>query len=395
MRRYFLSQLPYGEEEERAVQRVIQSRWLTMGPRTAKFEKRISGILDGVFCSLVSSGTTALHLALMVLGTGRGDEVILPSLTFVAPANVTVQCGAKCVFADIEDIQSPLLSVKEVQRKISPRTRVILPVHYAGFGVDMDGLSRLARKERARRKKAGESRPLYIVEDAAHAVGSRDLSGRALGTIGDLGCFSLFSNKNIATGEGGIVATSNKSFAGRVVNLRSHGLNRQTWERHRKGRPEESFLYDMEQPGYNYRPTEITAELGLCQLKKLKKINRKKGELYRFALGLVEGIPGILPVFPEPDRWGLSSCHILPVLVKDNETRKRAVRELARAGIQTSHHYRPIHTMTYYRKKDPGAGRDLGVTGEYAMREITLPLHTGLSRRDMEHIVRILKKAVT
>lgn len=390
-----LSDMEYGPEEERAVVAVLRERWLTMGPRTAKFEEEFSKKVDGACCLLVSSGTTALHLAVYALGLGRGDEMILPSLTFAATANVAVQCGAQCVFADIEDVEVPLLSPKDVANKITPRTRIIMPVHYAGFSVDMNSLREIVERERKRRRRSGEKRPLYIVEDAAHASGARDQSGKPLGALGDAGCFSLFSNKNIATGEGGVIATKNESLFKRLVLLRSHGLTRQTWERHKSGNKDYESLYDLSEPGFNYRPTEITAALGIEQMKKLARINKTREKLFKYVHKRLHDAKGIVLPFDDLQRWGEPSYHILPILMADNSTRQRVVAALNDAGIQTSHHYRPVHTMSYYRKKYPKSGQSLPKTIEYAEREITLPLHTKLTVQDMDYIVDTLLNAVS
>jgi dTDP-4-amino-4,6-dideoxygalactose transaminase len=392
--RYYISDLEYGEEEETAVLRVLKSRWLTMGPLTEEFENAFSRILNGCGCALVSNGTAALHLALHVLGVGPGDEVILPSLTFAATANVVVQCGGKCVFADIESLSIPLISPGDVKTRIGPRTRVIMPVHYAGFPASMKELERIAEKERQRRKREGETRPLYIVEDAAHAAGAQDLNGRALGAIGDIGCFSFFSNKNIATGEGGLIATGNKKILERIKLIRSHGLTHQTWERHNKAKDDSPYIYDMMEPGYNYRPTEITAALGLAQLGKLNRINNKRRRLFERFHEKAKDLEFLILPFSGKDPWGKPSYHILPILLKDGPTRIKAGNILDQAGIQTSHHYRPVHTMSYYRKVNPKGGAGLGKTEEYALRELTLPLHPKLRIKDMDYILKTLQKAI-
>ena len=393
--KYFLSDLEYGAEEETAVLEVLKGRWLTMGPRTEEFERVFSRELDGAPCALVSSGTTALLLGLQILGAGPGDEVILPSMTFVATANVVEACGARCVFADIEQLTVPLLCPDDVQKKITGRTRVIIPVHYAGFSVNMREIQRIVDRERKRRKRAGESRPLYIMEDAAHAAGARDKAGRPLGAIGDVGCFSLFSNKNIATGEGGIIAAKEEVLMKRARLLRSHGLTRQTWERHSGGFIPEDYLYDLAEPGYNYRPTEITAALGLAQLKKLSRINKKRACLFQYAQGKMQHIEGIVPPFSRPEEWGQPSYHLLPVLLQDQNTRMCASKVLYDAGIQTSQHYRPIHTMAFYRRKYARGKRSLALTEDYGLREMTLPLHPGLEKADMDVILDTLRKALS
>jgi len=389
-----VSDMDYGPDEEQAALQVVADRWLTMGPRTADFEQSFSRTLDGCPCALVSSGTTALHLALHALGVGPGDEVIVPSLTFVATANVVIQVGARCVFADIVSLEEPLMDPRAVQAALTPRTRAVMPVHYAGFRADMSALEAIVKKERARRKKAGETRPLDLVEDAAHAAGARDEKGRPLGAIGAAGCFSFFSNKNIASGEGGLVAASDPALMKRLRLLRSHGVTRQTWERHKGAAVNKADLYDVIEPGFNYRPTEITAALAAAQLRKIRSILRTRKQLFNRAHKKLGRHPDIILPFLSPERWGAPAFHILPILVPDEPARIRIAAALAAKGIQNSHHYRPVHTMTWYKKRYPNAAKTLPVTSEYAGREITLPLHTRLTLADMDRICETLLKEI-
>ncbi len=201
--RYPLSDVDLGEEEEQEVLRVLRSRWLSTGPVTARFEKAFSEYLGGGDAIAVSSGTAALHLALACLGLRERDEVILPALTFIATANAVLYVGAKPVFADIEGEENLNISSGEIERKITQKTKAILLMHYGGYPCDMRAILRIAKRH-----------GLYVVEDAAHAPGA-EYRGKKCGLAGDMGCFSFFSNKNLVTGEGGMVVTRNKAWAER------------------------------------------------------------------------------------------------------------------------------------------------------------------------------------
>ena len=275
--RYPLSDIDLGKEEEQEVLRVLDSRWLSTGPVTERFEKAFSEYIGGGYAIAVSSGTAALHLALVGLGIKEGDEIILPSLTFIATANAVLYVGGKPVFADIVSTEDFNISPEEIEKKVTQRTKAILVMHYGGYPCDMKAILRIA-------KRYG----LYAIEDAAHAPGA-EYQGRRCGLIGDIGCFSFFSNKNLVTGEGGMVVTRNKAWAERVQKMRSHGMEALSWDKYRG----HLSSYDIGALGYNYRTTEIQSALGLVQLKKLDRNNKKRKrlvEIYRKELQEGEGI---------------------------------------------------------------------------------------------------------
>ena len=364
--------LVLGDEEKQSVLSVIESNWLTAGPRIAEFESAFSAATGGGFLSVaVSSGTAALHLSLLALGVGSGDEVIVPSLTFVACANVIRYVGATPVFADVTSELDWDVSPADVATKITPRTRAIIVVHYAGYPCDMDQFLVLSQKQ-----------GLALVEDCSHApLGT--WKGRPLGTFGDTGCFSLYSNKNMTTGEGGMVVSRNQQLIERFRILRSHGITASTYQRF-KGH---AYGYDVAELGYNYRLDEIRAALGIEQLRKLPAFNaQRKERVERYRHLIADKLPSVRVPFVE--RRTDSSYHIFPVLLPGNEeVRNNTLRGMAERGIQCSIHYRPIHTFSAYQ----GVSADVPVTDRIASSILTLPLFPSLSDAQMDLVVEELQ----
>src|SRR6185436_12146770 len=258
-----LSELEFDETELAGVLDAIDSEWITAGPRTQSFEKAFAELTGATDAVAVTNGTAALFLALKAIDIGPGDEVLVPSLTFVATAAAVLQCGATPVFVDICSLENPTMDATDAERKITPRTKAILPVHYAGIPANMDELALLAR-----------AHGLALVEDAAHAPGA-SFAGRSCGTWGSAGCFSFFGNKNITTAEGGMITTCDPEVAKRLRLLRSHGMTVTSWDA-TKDRPAH---YDVLEIGYNFRFDDIRAAVGLAQLAKLEALNQRRAEL--------------------------------------------------------------------------------------------------------------------
>lgn len=368
-----LFELELGDEEIRAVEAVLRSRWLTMGERIQQFEQTFGGFVGAKHAFAVSNGTAALHLANMALGIGPGDEVIVPSLTFVATANAIRYVGANPVFADVVSETDWTISPADVERRITPRTRAISVVHYAGFACDMEAIRAIATRHQ-----------LSIVEDCAHSPGA-SLAGRSLGAWGDVGCFSFFSNKNMTTGEGGMIVTDRDDLAAAFRGLRSHGMTTMTLDRH-KGH---AFVYDVTALGYNYRMTEIHAAIGLEQLKRLPCWNEKRAECVRWYREALREVPGL--AVPFVDHRGVSSYHIMPVLLPAGADRRSVMESLRAKGIQTSVHYRPIHTFTAY-ENEPFSG--LSLTESIGARALTLPLFPSMTRAQVEAVAAALRAAL-
>jgi dTDP-4-amino-4,6-dideoxygalactose transaminase len=374
--KYPLSDVDLGKEEEREVLKVLRSGWLSSGPVTEKFEKSFSKYMGGGDSIAVSNGTAALHLALACFDLKEGDEVILPSLTFVATANAVLYAGATPVFAEISGVDDLNISPDEIEEKVTRRTKAIVVMHYGGYPCKMKSVMDIARKRR-----------LYVVEDAAHAPGA-EYQGEKCGTIGDLGCFSFFSNKNMVTGEGGLVFTRNKNLAERVRTMRSHGMKSLSWDKYR-GR---LSSYDIEQLGYNYRTTEIQSALGLVQLKKLDKNNRKREKLVKAYRSAFQGTKGIS--LPFRQSRGNPSYHIFPILLGSTINRDRVMERLKDGGIQTSVHYPPVHLFSLYRKKFGYKAGKLPQTEEVSRREMTLPLHPRMKVEDVKWIAEKVKNVI-
>lgn len=371
-----LSDLDYGEEERQAVLQVLESRWLTMGAVTQRFESEFAALVGCKHALAVSNATVALHLACLALGIGPGDEVIVPSLTFVATSNAVLYTGAEVRFAEVTGAHDLNIDPADIERLITPRTRAVIVVHYAGYPCQMEAILDLARQHN-----------LAVIEDAAHAPGAR-LDGRALGAWGDVGCFSFFSNKNLATGEGGMLTTARDDLAEKLRVLRSHGMTSLTWDRH-KGH---AYSYDVVGLGYNYRMDELRAALGVAQLQKLALNNARRGQLTRAYWEALDGWlempfqqlaaqPGVEPVY-----------HIFPALLPPGVDRVSFIDRLRSQGIQTSIHYPPIHTFSYYQERYPSLS--LPRTEALAAREITLPLYPTMSPDDLEAVAAAVRQAL-
>lgn len=387
-----LNDLLYGEEEERAVVEVIRSRWLTMGPRVIEFERRIADLCGARHGIALSSCTAGLHLVLEALGIGPGDEVLVPSLTFVATVNVVVNVGATPVFCDVVSPELPLIDPAEIARNLGPATRAVIAMDYAGYPCDYDAIqTALADHDASLPPFPEGGTRVHLIEDAAHGIGGNLDEMRALGACGDAGVFSFFSNKNLATGEGGMVVTDRADIAERVRLLRQHGLTNNTWERHQDGR----IGYDAVAAGWNYRPTEITAALGLAQVSKIETIReRRQAVVCRYHARLAE-IPEVVVPFAHVKTWHRPALHVFPVLLPDHSTRMRVREFLNARGVQTSFHYPPVHTFDFYRRHVPTAAVSLPRTESFADREVTLPLHPGMTDADVDMVVDAIKESLT
>lgn len=361
--------------EHDALSRVLDSQWLTMGPVTEDFEARFAALVGVPRALACSSCTAALHLALLALGIGPGDEVIVPSLTFVATANAVLYCGATPVFADILGEHDLTLDPADVERRITPATRAIMVMHHSGYPGRLAELGRLARDH-----------GLYLVEDAAHAPAAF-LGEQALGTFGDAGCYSFFSNKNMTCAEGGMLVMRDPDRLERARLLRSHGMTTLTWDRHRG----HASGYDVVDIGFNYRIDEIRAALGRAQLEQLEAWNRRRRErVSRYRECLAPLHPTV--TVPFSDVAGPLAYHLMTIVLETHDVREAVRHALPREGVQVSVHYPPIHEFTAYRMRGPF--ECLTRTEDVASRLLTLPLHPHLLDEDVEEICRRLVKVL-
>lgn len=369
-----LADLDLGPEELEAVTGVLQSRWLSMGEVTQRFERAFAEYVGARHALAVSSATAALHLANVALGVGPGDEVIVPSLTFVATANAVRYTGATPVFADITSETNLDVAPRAIEAAVTRATKAIVVMHYGGYVCDMEAVARIAQQH-----------GLAVVEDAAHAPGSA-LAGRKAGTFGHIGCFSFFSNKNMATGEGGMLVTDDDRLAEQVRLLRSHGMTTLTWDRHQG----HAHSYDVVVPGYNYRIDEMRAALGLVQLARLKGNNERRRRLTSQYWARLSRLAGLtLPFRAHP---GVSAAHLLPVVLGEGIDRGRFIEAMKARGIQTSIHYPPVHQFTLYRGHTPPQA--LPVTEQVGAREVTLPLYPRMTAEDVGLVAEAVGEAL-
>ncbi len=375
--KYLLSDVDLGEEEALAAAEVVRSKWLSVGPRTAEFENQFAEFMGSHHAVAVSSCTAALHLALMALDVRAGDEVLVPSFTFVASAKAILYQGAIPVFVDITGEQDLNMDVVDLEAKISPQTKAIIVVHLAGFPAQMNKIMEIANHYN-----------LAVIEDACHAIGANYQDGQRAGTLGDIGCFSFFANKNLVTGEGGMLVTDRADLAKKVRLGRSHGMTKTSWDK-ASGR---ASSYDVTQLGYNYRSTEITAAIVMIQLRKLEQMNQRRRELAAYYRKQLFDYPGI--ILPFPNRLADSAHHIFPIILENASGRDSFRQELDKRGIQTSVHYPPVHLFSHYLGRFPGH-ESLPKTEDISSREVTLPLHPLLMEEDVDYICDSVKEVAS
>lgn len=359
-----------GSEEKAALLEVIDGGWITMGERVQAFERAFAAAHGAEDAVAVSSCTAGLHLILHALGLGPGDEVLVPSLTFVATANCVLHVGATPVFVDIASPGLPLMSLEDAAARCTRRTRAVILVHFAGYLADPEPWRAFCAE-----------RGLVLVEDAAHASG---LPGA--GTLGAAAAFSFYGNKNMTTAEGGMVVARDRTLRETIRQARGHGLTSGTFQRLHSRTP----TYDVTMLGFNYRMDEMRAAMGLVQLSHLPAWNETRRALTHLYRHLLRNE---CPEVDVPFEDGRPSVHhIMPVLLPARADRQAVIDALGARGIQTSIHYPPAHRLSFYRARDPGLA--LPATETFASRELTLPLHPRMAARDVRRVVAALSDAV-
>jgi dTDP-4-amino-4,6-dideoxygalactose transaminase len=372
-----LTEVSISEQDVQAVLDCLGSGWLTMGPRTKAFEQALAGYVGVPHAVTVSSGTAALHLSLLAAGIGPGDEVIVPAFTFVASASAARYAGAEPVLCDVRSPQDFNIDPEDVARRITPRTRAIVAVHFCGYPADVVALRELC-----------DEHGLVLIEDCAQAIGARvDDAGRQVGTVGELGAFSFFSKKQLCVGEGGMVTTRDEHLAERVRLLRSHAMTSSTWDRHRGHDP----AYDVIDVGFNFRLDEPRAALGLSRLGRLQEGIAARRAIVRAYRERVAEVPGVELAFGD-QAVERSSHFAFPVLLADRRTRDRFRDELKANGIQTTW-YPALHTFTEYRRFAPGDG--LPRATEAADRHCALPLSPTMDETAVNTVVEVVAAALS
>jgi dTDP-4-amino-4,6-dideoxygalactose transaminase len=363
----------------KAVTEVLQSGWLTRGPRTEEFERAFRTYVGSRHAIGLSSCTAGLHLALVALGIGPGDEVITSPITFPATANVIVHQGARPIFADVEPLTLNLDPAR-VEAKITPRTRAIMPVHFAGHPCRMDALMALAERHRQR-----------VVEDAAHAIEAW-AGDRKVGGIGDFTAFSFYATKNLTTAEGGMLTTNDDELAEQARILSLHGISRDAWMRYS---PDGPLHWETVSPGYKYNMFDVQAALGLTQLERLEEWwTIRGGYLRRYREGIAD-LPEVEMLGEEP---GIRHANHLCVIVLDTDRlridRDGVMSALRAEGIGTGVHFRSLSLHPYYRRTFPAPPGDLAVAESVSERLLSLPLYPKMSVDDLDDVLDALHRVI-
>lgn len=367
-----------GEEEIAEVVDTLRSNWITTGPKTKKFEKEFADYIGVKHAIAVNSCTAGLHLSLEVLNLKRDDEVIVPSFTFCATANVIVHAGAKPIFADIDPV-SLCIDPVSVEKLITPNTKAMMIVHYGGRPADMDRLTEIANKHN-----------ITIIEDAAHAVYTQ-YKGKLIGSHGNLTSFSFYATKNIATAEGGMITTNDDELADKLRVLSLHGMSKNAWNRYSATG---SWKYDVIEAGFKYNMTDIQASLGLRQLAKLDKMQARRKHITQLYLDGLQGLKGlVLPDMKTLNHGDVHACHLFPILI-DKEgfgrSRDEMMELMKEYNIGVSVHFIPVHMHPYYRERYT---KDLvlPVTEQVFDQIMSLPLYPTLSDEDALYVIDTIK----
>ncbi|MBI4833604.1 MAG: UDP-4-amino-4,6-dideoxy-N-acetyl-beta-L-altrosamine transaminase [Planctomycetes bacterium] len=370
--------IPYAQQwvdeaDIRAVVKVLKSDWLTQGPKIAEFEKDVADYTGAKYAVAVSSGTAALHCACLSADIKKGDEVITTPITFAASANSVLYCGAKPVFADIKP-DTWNINPKEIERKISSKTRAIIPVDFTGQPADLDEIKKIARKHK-----------LVVIEDAAHAMGAI-YKGKKVGGLSDLTILSFHPVKHVTTGEGGMILTNNFHYYQKLLMIRTHGITRR---KDLLTKDEGSWYYEMHHLGYNYRLTDFQCALGLNQLKRLNQFLARRRSIvtqYNEAFKKIKEI-----TIPYETSGVNSAWHLYIIRVKSN--RREIFEALRRKKIQVNVHYIPVYYHPYYRK----LGYKKGICSNaerYYEEAMTLPLFPKMTDSDVDYVIKIVKNVI-
>jgi UDP-4-amino-4,6-dideoxy-N-acetyl-beta-L-altrosamine transaminase len=375
--------IPYGRQhidkkDIAAVAATLGTDWITQGPKIAEFEEALCSYTGAKYTVVVANGTAALHIAALAAGIGKGDEVITAPITFAASANCVLYAGGEPVFADVQPDTANIDPV-QIEKKITRRTKAIIPVHFSGHPCEMDSISRIAKKHN-----------LIVIEDAAHALGS-EYKGGKVGNCRycDMAILSFHPVKHITTGEGGAVLTNSKALYVKLLSLRAHGITKDVAKFTNAGPYDGAWYHEMQDLGFNYRITDFQCALGLSQLKKLPGFVAARRRLVKLYGERLSGVPGL--TLPVEKSYGKSAWHLYCVRVKDAKIRKLVFDGLRANGIGAQVHYLPVYLHPYYRRLGYKKGCCPNAESFYA-GEITIPLFPDLSTSEVNFVVGKLKK---
>ena len=360
--------------DKRAIETALKSNLLTDGPILRKFENKFCKFTGSKYAIGVSNATSALHLSLKSLGIGKGDEVIIPNITFVATANAVLYVDATPVLVDVND-HDINISIKSIEKSITKKTKAIIPVHFAGKSCDMLAIQKIAKKNN-----------LEIIEDCAHALGTK-FNKTHVGNFGKTGCFSFYPTKNLTTFEGGMVITNSKKIASKIRSMRNHGINKSLKERFSTGYP---WDFDVSELGYNFRLDEIRSSLGLNQLKRLHKMNKLRQDASRYYKKQLKSINGI-KLLNDPNLKN-NSCHLFVIKILKNFIMDRNLlfKYLLKNGIRTSVHYKPLNKFSFYKTKSK-IYSSLEVSEQLYSKILSLPLFPQITKRELDLVINAIK----
>jgi len=371
-----------GQEEIDEVVDSLRSGWVTTGPKAKQFEADFSSFLGGgVECISVNSATSGLHLALEAIGIGAGDEVIIPSYTFTATAEIIRYLSATPVFVDV-NVHDFNISVDAIKFAITPQTKAIIPVHFAGQSCDMDEIISVARKHN-----------IKVVEDAAHALPTK-YRGKLVGQLeSDVTVFSFYANKTMTTAEGGMLVTKNADIASRCRIMRLHGISRDAFDRYTSSKP--SWYYEIVAPGFKYNMPDICAAIGIHQLRRLGDFQVRREWMAAYYERELAGLPIGLPSKTRSDdqhAWHLYPLQLFP---EASIARDKFIEAMAEHGIGCSVHFIPLHLQPYWRDTYNLRASDFPVSQQLFEREVSLPLYTRMTEEDLSRVVMAVKQVLS
>jgi dTDP-4-amino-4,6-dideoxygalactose transaminase len=374
---YLIFGSPIIEEEEiNAVVNTFKSKWIGTGPKVNEFEKQFGEYVGVKYAVAVSSCTAALHLSVIALGIGPGDEVLVPAMTFASTANAVIHANAVPVLVDV-DKRNMTIDFDDIERKITPKTKAIIPVHFAGRPVDMNKLNSIAEKY-----------GLKIIHDAAHAV-ETEFNGKKIGSYNDIACYSFYVTKNITTIEGGMVTTNDEELANSIKINALHGMDKDAWKRF----SDDGYKhYQIVFPGFKYNMTDISASIGIQQLLKVEKFAKRRKEIWDFYNKELQDLPLLLP--PDVQLNNKHAYHLYTILLdidKANITRDQLLQKLHEMKIGTGVHYISLHLQDYYKKTFNYQENDFPNSKYISDRTLSIPLSANLTDEDVKDVISALR----